>query len=157
MNIAFRLQVSNQVLTKLYERLQQAYLMGQLRLVKRIHALLYIIDGKGVSEVMTILNLSSATIYNYVKAFILNQLDSLVYRFSPGRPSKLNEAQRKELGDVVDAGPEAAGYDCGCWSTILIQDWIFNRFGVEYEPRYVAELLDKMGFSYQRGRFESEH
>ena len=39
----------------------------------------------------------------------------------------------------------------------MIQDWIFNRFGVEYEPRYVAELLDKMGFSYQRGRFVSDH
>jgi transposase len=39
----------------------------------------------------------------------------------------------------------------------LIQDWIFNRFGVEYKPRYVAELLDKMGFSYQRARFVSDH
>jgi transposase len=28
---------------------------------------------------------------------------------------------------------------------------------VEYEPRYIAELLDKMGFSYQRGRFVSDH
>jgi len=157
MSIAIRIQVSNQIITKLYEHLDRAYTMGQLRLVKRIHALLYIIDGKDVTEVMTILKLSSATIYNYVKAFILNRLDSLVYRFSPGRPSKLNKAQREELGEVIDAGPEAAGYDCGCWSTILIQDWIFNRFGVEYEPRYVAELLDAIGFSYQRGRFVSDH
>jgi len=157
MSIAIRFQVSNQVLTKLHERLQQAYAMGQLRLVKRIHALLYIIDGKDVADVADILKLSSQTVYNYVKAFILNQLDSLVYLFSPGRPSKLNKAQRKELGEVIDAGPEAAGYDCGCWSTILIQDWILNRFDVEYEPRYVAELLDKMGFSYQRGRFVSDH
>ena len=157
MFMAIRIQVSNKILAGLYERLERAYVMGQLRLVKRIHALLYIIDGKDVTEVMAILKLSSATIYNYIKAFLLNQLDSLVYRFSPGRPSKLNEAHRKELGEVIDAGPEAAGYDYGCWSTILIQDWIFNRFGVEYEPRYVAELLDKMGFSYQRGHFASDH
>jgi len=156
-SIAIRLQVSNQILTSLYERLQKAYAMGQLRLVKRIHALLYIIDGKDIDEVMSILKLSSQTVYNYIKAFILNQLDSLVYRFSPGRPAKLNKAQREELGKVIDAGAEAVGYDCGCWSTILIQDWIFNRFGVEYEPRYVAELLDKLGFSYQRGRFVSDH
>ena len=110
MSIAIRFQVSNQILTKLHERLQQAYAMGQLRLVKRIHALLYIIDGKDVADVADILKLSSQTVYNYVKAFILNQLDSLVYLFSPGRPSKLNKAQRKELSEVIDAGPEAAGY-----------------------------------------------
>jgi len=157
MSIAIRLQVSNQILASLYERLHKAYAMGQLRLVKRIHALLYIIENKEVADVANMLNLSPQAIYNYVKTFILNKLDSLVYRFSPGRPAKLNTAQRKELGETIDAGPEAAGYDCGCWSTVLIQDWIFNRFGVEYEPRYVAELLDNIGFSYQRGRFVSDH
>jgi transposase len=157
MSIAIRLQVSNSILASLYDHLQRAYAMGQLRLVKRIHALLYIIEGKDVAEVTTVLKLSSQTIYNYVKAFILNQLKSLVYRHSPGRPAKLSAAQRKELGEAIDAGPEKAGYDCGCWSTILIQDWIFNRFGVAYAPGYVAELLDQMGFSYQRGRFVSDH
>jgi len=157
MSIAVRLQVSNRVLNSLYEHLQKAYVMGQLRLVKRIHALLYIIEGKDVAEIALILTLSSQTIYNYVKAFILNKLKSLVYRHSPGRPAKLNAAQRKELGKTIDAGPEAAGYDCGCWSTTLIQDWIFNRFEVEYAPRYVSELLDQMGFSYQRARFVSDH
>ena len=33
---------------KLVERLRQAYANGQLRLVKRIHALLYILDGRSV-------------------------------------------------------------------------------------------------------------
>jgi hypothetical protein len=51
MSIAIRLQVSNQMLASLYERLNRAYAMGQLRLVKRIHALLYILDGKDVAEV----------------------------------------------------------------------------------------------------------
>jgi transposase len=157
MSIAIRLQVSNSLLTKLYEHLQRAYAMGQLRLVKRIHALLYLIGGKDVAEVARILKLSPQTIYNYLKAFILNPLKSLVYRHSPGRPAKLSAAQRKELGETIDAGPEKAGYDCGCWSTTLIQDWILNRFGVEYAPRYVAELLDRMDFSYQRGRFVSDH
>lgn len=95
MSIAFRIQVGNQTLTNLYERLSQADEMGQLRLVKRIHALLYIIDGKDVAEVAAILKLSVQTIYNYVKAFLLRQLDSLVYRRSPGRPSKLSVAQRR--------------------------------------------------------------
>jgi len=155
--LAFRLQVSHQILSGLYEHLQKAYAMGHLRLVKRIHAILYILEGKDVAEVASMLKLSPQTVYNYLKAFLHHQLKSLVYRHSPGRPAKLNAAQRKELGETIDAGPEAAGYDCGCWSTTLIQDWIFNRFHVEYAPRYVADLLDQMGFSFQRGRFVSDH
>lgn len=157
MFIAIRIQVNNQILKSLYERLQQAYIMGQLRLVKRIHAILYVLDGKDASEVAAILNLSTQTVRNYVKAFLLKNLESLVYRFSPGRPAKLSVAQRKELSETIDAGPEAAGFDCGCWNTVLIQEWIFNHFEVEYNAQYIAELLDVMGYSYQRGRFVSDH
>lgn len=154
---AIRIQVSKQILKSLYERLGQAYSMGQLRLVKRIHAILSIVDGKDVSEVAEMLNLSAQTVRNYIKTFLLKGVESLVYRFSPGRPAKLGVAQREKLSKVIDDGPEAAGFDCGCWSTALIQEWIFNHFGVEYNPQYIAELLDVMGYSYQRGRFVSDH
>jgi transposase len=141
----------------LFERLRQAYAIGQLRLIKRIHALLYIIEGKSVAEVAEILSLSEQSIRNYVKAFILKGLDSLVYKRPSGRPPKLTKTQRKELAELIDAGPEQAGYDCGCWDTSLIQDLIQNRFGVEYTPHYIAQLLRNMGFSYQRACFVSSH
>jgi transposase len=142
---------------KLVERLRQAYASGQLRLVKRIHALLYILDGKTVDEVTAILDLSEQSVYTYVEAFILQGLDSLVYRRPPGRPPKLTQSQRKELSRLIDEGPEAAGYDCGCWTTGLIQDLILTRFGVEYNLHYLAELLKNMNYSYQRARFVSDH
>jgi transposase len=94
---------------------------------------------------------------NYVNAFLLKGLNSLVYKRPPGRPPKLTKTQRKELAEAIDAGPEQAGYDCGCWDTPLLQDLIQNRFGVEYTPHYIAQLLDNMGFSYQRACFVSEH
>ena len=142
---------------KLCERLRRAYAQGQLRLVKRIHALLYILEGKAVAEVSAILGLSEQSVYNYVTAFILKGLDSLVYRRASGRPPKLTKSQRKELSELLDAGPEKAGYDCGCWTTTLIQDLILTRFGVEYNPHYLAELLKTLGYSYQKARFVSDH
>jgi transposase len=142
---------------KLVDCVRQAYTNGQLRLVKRIHALLYILDDKAVDEVVAILDLSEQTVYNYISAFILKGFDSLAYRRPPGRPAKLTKTQRKELESLIDAGPEQAGYDCGCWNTALIQDLILTRFSVEYSPRYVAELLKHMGYSYQKARFVSDH
>jgi transposase len=61
------------------------------------------------------------------------------------------------LAKLIERGPEKAGYDCGCWDTVLIQDLIYTRFGAEYTPHYVAELLKNMGFSYQKARFVSDH
>lgn len=37
------------------ERLHQAHARGELRLIKRIHGLLYILDGKTVAEVAEML------------------------------------------------------------------------------------------------------
>jgi len=152
-----RLSLGKDKRNALLERLHQAYAIGQLRLIKRIHALLYIVEGKSVTEVAEILNLSEQSIRNYVKAFILKGLSSLIYRRPPGRPPKLTKTQRKELAKLIDGGPEQAGYDCGCWDTSLIQDLIQNCFGVAYSPHYLAQLLSTMGFSYQRACFVSSH
>ncbi|MCO5209746.1 MAG: hypothetical protein M9936_08630 [Caldilinea sp.] len=51
------------------ERLQQAYQSGQVRLVRRIHALLFVIEGKAIDEVATMLNLGAQTVRDYVNAF----------------------------------------------------------------------------------------
>ena len=61
------------------------------------------------------------------------------------------------LTKLIECGPEAAGYDRDCWDTVLLQDLIASRFGVEYHPHYVAELLKKMGFSWQKACFVSNH
>lgn len=132
--ITFRLLVSNQMKEALLKCLQQAYARGHLRLTKRIHALLFILDGKPVAEVARILDSSKQSVYNYLKAFLLKKLESLKYTHLPGCPRKLTKTQRKKLRKLIDDGPEVAGYDCGCWSTGLIQDLILRGFKVAYTP-----------------------
>ena len=138
-------------------RLHSAYQNGQLRLVKRIHALLAIVEGESVAEVAELLHLGEQTVRDYVCAFIRKGVDSLSYKRPSGRPPKLTKTQRKELADLITAGPEAAGYTSACWSTPVICDLILTRFGVEYHPHYVCELLDELGFSFQKARFVSDH
>jgi len=155
MNI--RIRLSNGVGQEINARLQQAYGRGQVRLVRRIHALLCVIEGKPVVEVAAQLGLGSQTVRDYVNALLLNGTASLAYRKPPGRPTKLTKCQRKELTELIKAGPEAAGYQSGCWSAFLIQHLILVQFGVEYHPHYVCELLDRLGFSFQKARFVSDH
>ena len=103
-----RLSLRKGELEALLERLRQAYARGELRLIKRIHALLSIIEGKPVSEVANLLKLSSQGIYNYITAFVLKRLDSLVYKRPPGRPRKLTKTQRKVLAKLIERGSEKA-------------------------------------------------
>jgi len=146
-----RLTLNNRTRQALLERLHQAYQSGNLRLIRRIHCSLYLADGKTVVEVARLLNVGEQTVYDYVQAFLLLGLHSLNYKRPSGRPSRLTKTQRHELGKLIDAGPEKAGYDEGCWTAVLVQDLIAKRFGVVYHPQYVAELLKHRGFSYQKG------
>lgn len=95
--------------------------------------------------------------YNWLRAFLLEGVDSLVYHHGGGRPGRLTPSQKRELCDLLDARPEAAGFDTGCWNTLLIQELIRQRFGVLYSRFYVSELLHNLAYSYQKARFVSDH
>ncbi len=139
------------------ERLHQAYALGSVRLIKRVQAVLEVMSGQDVANVAERLQLSEACVYGYVRAFVLKGIDSLAYQPPPGRAAKLTKTQKKELMRLIDAGPEAAGYDVGGWTAALIQDLIWRTFKVEYSVQYIAELLKNLGYSWQKARFVSDH
>ena len=141
----------------LLQRLHQAYAGQATRLVRRVHALLAVADGKTLEEVTETLGIGEQTMRDWVHAFLLRGVESLFYQARPGRPAKLTASQRQELKGAVLAGPEAAGYSSACWTAGMIADLINLRFRVGYAPRYVCHLLGSLGLSFQRGRFTADH
>jgi transposase len=152
-----RIRLSTPTSQAVMNRLQKAYQRGEVRLVRRIHALLMVVDGKSVAAVAETLELGEQTVRDYVHSFVRRGVESLVYGKAPGRPSKLTKRQRKELAELIEAGPEAAGYTTACWSSALIAELIERHFGVVYHPHYVCALLKQIGFSFQKARFASDH
>lgn len=153
----FKMRLSPSLRNSLVERLQHAYARGQVRLIKRIHALLHLASGTTIAAVAELLNLGEQTVRDSLAALLQRGLASLVYRQAPGRPPKLTKTQRRELADLITAGPEAAGYATGCWTAVLLQDLIGRRFGVADHPHYLCQLLKTLGFSFQKARFVSDH
>jgi transposase len=84
-------------------------------------------------------------------------LDSLKYGTSSGRPPKLTKTQRRQLKEVILKGPQAAGFEVGCWNTLMIQEYIEREWEVVYNRRYLSALLQELGLSYQKARFVSDH
>jgi transposase len=74
-----------------------------------------------------------------------------------GRKDKLTNEQKQELTRLITAGPEASGFHCGIWNSAMIAEIIWLKFGVTYNLNYLPSLLKKLGFSYQKARFVSDH
>jgi transposase len=151
-----RIALRGETRKALGERLRQAYANHASRLIRRIHVVLGLAEGKSVWEMAELLGIGEQTARDWLHAFVSPGVSSLVYRPRVGRPAKLSAAQRQELAQLLVDGPEAAGYASACWSAGMIADLIHLRFKVEYAPRYVCHLLDRLGFSYPKGKFAAD-
>ena len=144
-------------LKELQQALQRAYRLGTWREVRRITALLLVGPGNPVEEAAEIVGVHPQTLYRWLKAFLTQGMDSLKYGTSSGRPAKLTKTQRRQLKEVILKGPQAAGFEEGCWNTWMIQEYIEREWEVVYNRRYLSSLLQELGLSYQKARFVSDH
>jgi transposase len=156
--VSIRIQVSSATVKALHNRLQQAYLKDDVRLVRRTTVLLdllvHLVPRALLCERW---GLSASCLYDWQRAFLLHGLDSLVYRHGGGRRPKLTPKQKKRLVELIEAGPLVVGLETACWTSGLIRVLIWREFGVLYNRQYVCTLLSNLGFSFQKARFVSDH
>lgn len=153
-----RIHLTRQTVNAMQERLHRAYDRGDIRLVRRISALLeHFVQHTPISELSARWGFSVACFYVWLNELLLEGLDSLVYQHAGGRPPRLTKTQKQRLCELIDAGPQAAGFDTACWSALLIQEVIRREFHVLYNRYYVCQLLRNLGYSFQKARFVSDH
>ena len=154
---AVSIRITTTTRKELEATLRQAFTAGDLPLVKRVTALLGIARGEPVQPVAAGVGVSPSSVYTWLRAFLLEGVAGLRVQWRGGRPSKLTKTQRQRLAEIIEAGPEAAGFPTGCWHALLIQQVIQREFGVTYNVHYLATLLHSLGFSFQKARFVSDH
>jgi transposase len=153
----FRITFQQETVKRLKQELEKAYVRGDKQAVRRLSVLLMIGKRMRLEEILSLWNVSAQTVYHWLDEFARYYWKSLVYRKAPGRPAGLTKTQKRQLAAWIEVGPEACGYECGCWTSVLIQDLIDRKFHVFYNRFYVCELLRNLGFSYQKARFVSDH
>jgi len=156
--VSIRIQVSSATVKALHNRLQQAYLKDDVRLVRRTTVLLdLLVHLVPMALLCERWGLSASCLYDWQRAFLLYGLDSLVYRHGGGRRPKLTPKQKKRLVELIEAGPLVVGLETACWTSGLIRVLIWREFGVLYNRQYVCTLLSNLGFAFQKARFVSDH
>lgn len=153
----FKVRLSGATIKGLEQVLRQGFRDGDVRVIRRVQALLEVGAARPVALVAERLGVDVTTVYGWLHVFLVDGLATLRYGRSPGRPTKLTARQKHRLCDLIEAGPLAAGYPSGCWSTLFVQDLIQREFGRFYNHHYLATLLRNLGFSYQKARFVSDH
>lgn len=155
--MALSIQFTSATVKSLAAAWQQARRRGDTRPLTRITALQMLGQRQPLAAVAAFVGRAESTLYQWLSTFLLDGCASLTYRRPPGRPAKLTKTQKAHLGTLLDAGPEAAGFAVGAWSTPLVQTLIEREFGVLYNVHYLSALLGQLGFSYQKARFVSDH
>ena len=131
---------------------------NDLRAYKIAQCLLWIAEGRSVIEISGLLNISRRSPYNWLKKFISGGIDWIQNQryVGRGRKCKLTKVEQKALYDLIVLGPEANGFDSGVWNAAMINELIFRRFDLTYNPRYLSKLLKNMELSYQKAAFVTD-
>jgi transposase len=59
--------------------------------------------------------------------------------------------------ELREAGPQTVGCETAWWTSVLIRVLLWRECGVLYHCQYVCTLLHKVGFSFHKARFVSDH
>ena len=139
-------------LTKLNALIVKAKKDRDLLTWRRAKAVRDYIRGKTVLAIVEELDVVRASVNQWIRWYDTAGTEALHPRKAPGAAPKLSEQQRTELGILIDAGPQAAGYSGGIWTGPRLGDLIRRRFGVRYHNHHIPRLLHQLGFSVQRPR-----
>jgi transposase len=118
----------------------------------RARAVLGYVEGKSATDIAVELQADRSTVSRWIAAYAQRGIPALSPGKAPGAVPKLSDEHMAKVGRLVEAGPEAAGFDSGVWTARMVGELIRRRFGVAYHWKYVPELLHKLGFSVQRPR-----
>ncbi len=117
---------------------------------RRRRALALLDDGLSLNEVGRRMRCAPSSVLRWRKARWRGGPDALRVRFSPGRPSKLTETQRRRLVKVLLQGPLAHGYRTHLWTTQRIAEVIWRKFRVRYHRDHVGRLMHRLSWTHQK-------
>jgi transposase len=137
--------------------LKTAQRLGHVRQVKYLLAILAVVEGQSFAQVAVVLHVHEKTVATWVRLFCCYGLQGAPRQKPTGRPPKLTPTQKAALATLIDEGPSKAGFSGACWRSPMIQQLIYDRFGVFYNVFYIAQLLKNLGFSFQKAAFVSAH
>ena len=119
---------------------------------RRLLSLAAVLDGMNRTEAARIGGMDRQTLRDWVHRFNEHGPDGLKDIWSKGPEPRLSTAQRQELAQLVETGPDRAVDGIVRWRRVDLQRVIKQRFGVHCHERTVGKMLEALGFSHISAR-----
>ncbi len=120
--------------------------------VRRLLAIAAVYDGMNRANAATVGGMDRQSLRDWVHRFNADGPEGLHDRKPLGAVPKLTAAEKAELAELVEAGPDRQVDGVVRWRRIDLKEVIRDRFGVDYHERSVSRLLHELGFSHMSAR-----
>jgi transposase len=119
---------------------------------RRRRAAEYFQERRPLQEIADRFGVTLNSVKRWKRAWKANGVEGLAAKPHPGPEPKLSEQQRRELVEILLAGPVAAGFRTTLWTCKRVSQAVRKRFKVSYHPDHVRRILHDLGFSPQKPR-----
>ncbi len=119
---------------------------------RRLLSLAAVRDGMSRAEAAKIGGMDRQTLSDWVHRFNAAGPEGLKDAWWSGPEPRLPAAQKAELAEIAETGPDPVVDGVVRWRRVDLQRVIKTRFGVDYHERYVSTLLKELGFSHMSAR-----
>ena len=113
---------------------------------RRLLALAQIYDGGSRSEAARTGGVTLQIVRDWVVRFNARGPDGLLDGKAAGKPSILDDAQRRALVETVERGPIPAIHGVVRWRLIDLVQWLHDEFAVSLDETTVGRELKKLGY-----------
>lgn len=101
-------------------------------------------------DIAEALGVTPGAVSQWLKRAREEGVESLRRRVAPGSASRLSDAQRAQLPQLLAQGAEAYGFRGAVWTRGRVAEVIRREFGVTYDVSHVGRILRACGWSLQK-------
>ena len=118
----------------------------------RLLAVANALEGMTRAEAARLAGLERQALRDAVLRYNAGGVAGLRDRPRSGRPARLDETRRRELRELVLAGPDVEADGLSAWTLPELCREVEERWKVTYHPSHMGKLLRSLGLSRQKAR-----
>jgi transposase len=113
---------------------------------RRLLSLVTVYEGGSRADAARLSGVGLQTLRDWVLRFNARGPEGLADGKSSGRPSLLDDEQRRALIAMVEAGPIPAIHEVVRWRLIDLAQWVFDEYGVLVTKQILSRELRALGY-----------
>lgn len=138
-----------------HHRLRKAlHKVSDKRIFQRLQAVLLVAQGRAITEVAQIVDVTVQIVYHWVKQYLAeHRVEALYERARTGRPTVAQPVTAARVLRELQRNPLRLGYNRTVWTVALLAAHLSTRYGTQINPHTLRRRMKQMGLRCKRPRY----